>query len=75
MLLDTLANRYHCLPSEIIAKGDTFDVYIITKALEIRDYHDKLADAKASGKPLPLKKNFTQEELQAIVKRSKEHGS
>jgi len=75
LLIDTLANRYHCLPSEIVARGDTLDVYIITEALKIRAYYDKLADAKASGKVLPMKKKYTQEELKAIVERSKQHGS
>jgi len=75
LLIDTLANRYHCLPSEIVARGDTLDVYIITKALEIRAYHDQKAEAKASGKVLPMRKQYTQEELKAIVERSKQHGS
>lgn len=74
LLIDTLASRYHCLPSEIVARGDSLDVYIVTEALEIRSYHDRRADALNSGQ-MPPTKNYTQEQLQEIVKRSKQHGS
>jgi len=75
LLIDSLANRYSCLPSEIVRKGDTFDVYVLMQALTIRSYHDRKADAMQTGTTPPLKKNYSQDELQDIVNRSKQNVS
>lgn len=62
--LDNLASRYGRLPSEVIAVGSTFDLYIMDAALSYRDYQQRKADGKVAV-------DYTVEELQEIMNRAK----
>lgn len=53
-MLDTMASRYHLLPSEIIAKGDTLDYYVLDAALSWHRHAEQQARAQAEGKPAPI---------------------
>lgn len=62
--IDNIASRYGCLPSEVVARGSTFDLKVL--ALSIR--REEYLHAKASGN------DYTQDELHDMVNKAKEHG-
>jgi len=33
VMIDSLCSRYHCLPSEALARGNTLDLYFLTNAV------------------------------------------
>jgi len=62
--LDNLAHRYHCLPSEALERGATFDFYVLDISTKWARYQ---AD-KAEGK-VPASKMPTEQEMLAMIKR------
>ena len=38
LLLDAMAERYGCLPSEVLDRGDTFDITVFNVAITYRKY-------------------------------------
>lgn len=66
LLIDTVATRYHCLPSMILREGDTFDVFISNAALEIHQYHQQCMEAEREGKAKPHKQ-LSQQEMIAMI--------
>lgn len=70
LLVDSIATRYHCLPSEILERGDTFDVFIINSALDIQKWMTDAEEARREGKPRPPKK-MSQEEMLAMIERAR----
>jgi hypothetical protein len=65
--IDSLGKRYGKLPSEIIKKADTFDLYIMDAALSFEQYHHK----KAMNKCKPVIPDYSQEQLQNIFNNKK----
>lgn len=53
MLLDSLATRYHLLPSQVLDQADTLDVYVMDLAIAYQNYQRAAAEAKAKGLPPP----------------------
>ena len=49
--LDSLGKRYGLLPSEVLERGNTFDLYIMDCALSFENFHHK--KAINNGKPPP----------------------
>lgn len=41
--IDGLGKRYGMLPSEVIARGNTFDLYVMDAALTFESFHHKKA--------------------------------
>ena len=66
--VDGLGKRYGLLPSEVLARGNTFDMYIMDCALTFENYHNKKA-ANGGKEPIP---DYTQEQLMAIMKKAKQ---
>ena len=64
--IDGLGKRYGLLPSEVIKRGDTFDLYIMDCALSFENYHHKKANSKNSVPDIP------QDQLLAIVNKRKQ---
>lgn len=65
--LDGLGKRYGLLPSEVLLRGNTFDLYIMDCALSFENYHHK--KAMNNGKdPIP---EYKQTELLEILKTGK----
>jgi len=52
MLIDTLSERYGMLPSEVISRANTFDVFIADTAI---GYRNAMQERAMSGdkKPIP----------------------
>ena len=63
--VDGIGKRYGLLPSEVLARGNTFDLYIMDAALTFENYHNKKA-ANNGKAPVP---DYTEEELMKIFKR------
>lgn len=68
LMIDAVASRYHCMPSEVISRGDTLDLFILNTALAIQNYHAEQERAKAKGKPT-APRNYKPEDLQAMLDR------
>lgn len=67
-MVDALASRYHLLPSEVLARADSVDVYVMDAALSYRKYleEDELHKQGKGPKPVPV---VPQEKLQEILNR------
>lgn len=68
LMIDGLGKRYGLLPSEVLVRGNTFDLYIMDCALSFETYHHK--KSMNNGKePTP---ELTQEELLKIFNNNKQ---
>ena len=65
LTLDTMAERYKLLPSEILARGNTLDLYIMDAALSYHNYQHK----KSMGK---VEQDYTTEELMEMMQKVKQ---
>jgi hypothetical protein len=63
MLIDTLSERYGMLPSEVISRANTFDVFIADTAIGYRNAVQERA-MNGDKKPLP---EYKQSDLQAML--------
>ena len=66
--VDTLGKRYGMLPSEVIGRANTFDLYIMDAALAFENFHHKKAMNNGVD-PLP---DYTESELIAMMNKAKE---
>lgn len=65
--VDGLGKRYGLLPSEVLARGNTFDLYIMDCALTFENFHHK--KAMNNGKdPTP---DYSTDELQNMLQKVK----
>lgn len=60
--LDNLASRYHCLPSEAMSRGSTFDLYVLDVSARWARHQQDVADGK-----VPEKKALTVEQMKAMI--------
>lgn len=65
LTLDTLGERYGLLPSEVLRRGSTLDIYVMDAALTYREYQSKKSQGKYAGQD-------TTDELLQMVKKAKE---
>jgi hypothetical protein len=65
--LDGLGKRYGLLPSEILKRGDTLDLYIMDCAMSFERYHQQ----KELNKGKPPTPNLSTEELLEIFNKNK----
>lgn len=69
LTLDNLAHRYRCLPSEAMARGTTFDLYVLDISARYQTYVHEREQAKTNGHAPPVRKQLsTQEMLDMIAK-------
>ncbi len=66
MQIDGLGKRYGLLPSEVVKKADTFDLYILDAALSYEHY----SQMKQSGKQYTP--DLTKDELLEIYNKGKQ---
>jgi hypothetical protein len=69
LTIDSLGKRYGMLPSEVLLRSNTFDLYIMDAALSFERYHHK--KAMNNGKE-PIQDYITQEQLVQIAQRADE---
>ncbi len=67
LMVDSMASKYGMLPTEVLERANTQDVLIHFNVEAYRDDERQ----KASGKPVDLNKQYTQEELQEIWQKSR----
>lgn len=65
--VDGLGKRYGLLPSEVLARGNTFDLYIMDCALTFENWHHKKAMNNGRD-PVP---DYSLDELQKIRDKAK----
>ena len=70
MLIDTLSERYGILPSEVMTRANTFDVFIADTAIGYRNAVQERA-MNGDKKPLP---EFKQSDLQAMLDKVRGKG-
>jgi hypothetical protein len=66
LMLDTLGQRYGCLPSEILAKGDSIDIKIMTTSIA---WHNERERRAQEGYKMPNNHGYTTEELLKMKER------
>lgn len=72
LTIHNLAENYKCLPSEIMARGTTFDLYVLDIHTKWVKYQHEQEKARQGGaKTMPSKHNFSQEQLLAMIKRTR----
>lgn len=65
ILIDTMAERYGILPSEVMSRATTFDMFVADTAIGYRNYLNDKASGKASiYKP----ESYSQDELLSILR-------
>ena len=66
LMIDSLGKRYGLLPSEVLNRSNTFDLYIMDAALTFENYHHKKAMNNGRD-PVP---DYTQDELLELLQKS-----
>lgn len=66
--LDGLGKRYGLLPSEVLGRGSTFDLYIMDAAMTFEQFHIKKAENK--GK-IPTE-FYSEDQLMNIMNKAKQ---
>jgi hypothetical protein len=66
--LDNLGKRYGLLPSEVLSRGNTFDLYIMDASLTFEQFHIK--KAQNNGK-IPIE-YYTEEQLMTMLQKAKQ---
>lgn len=67
--LDNLASRYHCLPSEAMERGTTFDLYVLDISAKWQNRQNEKAQGIESSTITP---ELSIEDMQAMIARVKE---
>jgi hypothetical protein len=67
LVLDTLATRYHLLPSEVLARSDTLDYFVMDVAISWHNSQQEEAQAKADGKP--AQKKLSVDQMQEMINK------
>jgi len=65
MLIDTLSERYGILPSEVMTRANTFDVFIADTAI---GYRNAVQERAMTGDKKPTQE-YKQSDLQAMLER------
>jgi hypothetical protein len=68
LTIDSLGKRYGMLPSEVLERSNTFDLYIMDASLSFENFHHKKAMNNGND-PLP---DYTTDELLAMFNKNKE---
>jgi len=64
--LDNLAHRYSCLPSEVLRRGSTFDLYVLDVSTKWSNYQQDKADGRQ-----PIARQPTQAEMFEMIKKAR----
>lgn len=70
--LDNLASRYHCLPSEAYARGNTIDLHILDVSTKWANHQRDVAEGKVTTPKISEAEMF---KMMERVKKESENGS
>ena len=62
LTLDNLASRYHCLPSEALARSSTFDLVVLDISAKWARHQQDVAEGRTPSGKLP-----SQDEMKAMI--------
>jgi hypothetical protein len=68
LTIDSLGKRYGMLPSEILERSNTFDLYIMDASLTFENYHHK----KAMNNGVAPAPDYSTDELVAMFNQNKD---
>lgn len=68
LTIDGLGKRYGMLPSEVLHRSNTFDLYIMDAAMTFENYHHHKATHNGQ-EPLP---DYTTNELLSMLNKNKD---
>ena len=68
LTIDSLGKRYGMLPSEILERSNTFDLYIMDAALTFENYHHK----KSMNNGVEPAPEYSTDELLAMLNQNKD---
>lgn len=68
LTIDSLGKRYGMLPSEILERSNTFDLYIMDAALTFENYHHK----KQMNNGVAPAPDYSTDELLAMFNQNKD---
>ena len=66
LVVDSISKRYGVLPSDLMSRGSSFDVYVSDLALQYEQYQMRRASGVESATLTP---DLSQEEMQAMIDR------
>ena len=67
LTLDNLANRYHCLPSEALARATTLDLHVLDISARYNLRQNDIAQGRAPSTP-----QLSQEQMRAMLDQVRE---
>lgn len=70
LTIDTLAERYKMLPSEVMSRSTTFDLYVMDAAMSYHNYQTRKANNNGVA-PAP---ELTTDEMLEIMKKARQDG-
>jgi hypothetical protein len=68
LTIDSLGKRYGMLPSEVLERSNTFDLYIMDASLTFENYHHK----KAMNNGVAPAPDYSTDELVAMFNQNKD---
>lgn len=68
LTIDGLGKRYGMLPSEVLNRSNTFDLYIMDMAMTFENYHHK----KAMNNGMDPTPEYTTDELLSMFNKNKD---
>lgn len=71
LTLDNLAHRYNCLPSEAMARGTTFDLYVLDISAKYQMFIHEREQARTNGLAPPVRKQLSTEEMLEMLRRAR----
>lgn len=66
-MIDRLSHRYGLLPSEVIARASTFDLY----TMDIGIRYEKIAEQKRNGTYKKPVEQLSQEQMKAMISKTR----
>lgn len=66
ILVDTMAERYGILPSEVMSRATTFDLFVCDTAIGYRNYQTDKAHGRSTEVYKP--ESYSQDELMSILR-------
>lgn len=67
LTIDSLGKRYGMLPSEVLCRSTTFDLYIMDASLSFENYHHQKSMNKGN-EPMP---DYSTDELLVMMNKAK----
>ena len=66
LMIDTMAERYKLLPSEIVNRGSTFDLYVMDAAMSYHNYQHNKAQNKVDPN------SYTHDEMLEMIRKARD---